>query len=295
MRCPDVPTARQHRPPVRQYPGVAANDEPVRNGAADDTSRRDRHARLTAADDILRRRAGLPEEHPERRRLRDLAVEAAVPMTRSLARRFAGRGEPLADIQQVAYVGLLKAVDGFDPRYPDFWAYAAPTINGEIKRYFRDNSWAVDVPRRYKDLGGAVSQCRDQLAQELRQIPGVADFARFLGADDDEIRNALAAWRAYASLSLYGPSQRGGDGGGERLADRLGEPEAGYDRVDLHEAVHPALARLPRRERRIVTLRYFGNMTQTQIAAEVGLSQMHVSRLLARSLKQLRDALRDAY
>ena len=282
MTCPEVSTAVQHRPATRRY------------GAADEASRRERHAHLTVADDILRRRAGLPEAHPERRRLRDLAVEAAVPMTRSLARRFAGRGEPLADIQQVAYVGLLKAVDGFDPRYPDFWAYAAPTINGEIKRYFRDNSWAVDVPRRYKDLGGAVSKCRDQLAQELRQTPGVADYARFLGADRDEIRAAMAAWRAYASLSLYGPSRHGGDGG-ERLADRLGEAESGYDRVDLHEALHPALARLPGRERRIVALRYFGNMTQTQIAAEVGLSQMHVSRLLARSLERLRDALRDAY
>jgi len=246
----------------------------------------------TLAEDILRHRAALPATHPERGRLRDRAVEAAVPMTRSLARRFAGRGEPLADVQQVAYVGLLKAVDGFDPRYPDFWAYAVPTITGEIKRYFRDNSWAVEVPRRYKDLGGAVSRCRDQLAQELRQIPGVANFARYLGADDEEIRQAMAAWRAYASLSLFQPAL---DGEGDPLADRLGEAESGYDRVDLNEALHPALARLPGRERRIVTLRYFGNMSQTQIAAEVGLSQMHVSRLLARSLERLRDALGDAY
>ena len=254
--------------------------------------RRNGTGHLAAADDILRRRASLPPAHPDRQRLRDLAVEAAGPMTRALARRFAGRGEPLADIQQVAYVGLLKAVDGFDPRYPDFWAYAAPTITGEIKRYFRDNSWSVDVPRRYKDLGGAVSQCRDQLVQELRQVPRVADFARFLGADDEDIRQALAAWRAYASLSLFQPS-RCGDG--ERLADRIGEPESGYDKVDLREALHPALAQLPGRERRIVTMRYFGNMTQTQIAAEVGLSQMHVSRLLARSLRLLRTALGDAY
>lgn len=257
-----------------------------------DRGRRDAHAGLALTDDILRRRARLPESHPERSRLRDRAIETATSTARALARRFAGRGEPLADIEQVAYVGLLKAVDGFDARYPDFRAYAVPTITGEIKRYFRDNSWAVEVPRRYKDLGGAVNRCRDELVQELRQLPRVADFARQLDADVEEVRQALVAWRGYSSLSLF---QSSSHGEGTPRCDRLSEMEPGYDRVDLNDALHPALARLPGRERRIVTLRYFANMTQTEIAAEVGLSQMHVSRLLTWSLAQLREALGGTY
>jgi RNA polymerase sigma-B factor len=241
------------------------------------------------ADLLLRRRAALPPADPTRHVLRHQAVVASLPAARSLARRYAGRGEPLDDIQQVAFVGLLKAVDGFDPAYcTDFWAYATPTIRGEIKRYFRDKSWAVEVPRRYKNLQQEVNRCRDDLAQRLRRFPRVADYAEHLGTDHDEIRQAIVAANGYSSASLS--AQPGGTGTAS-LTDRLGEQDPGFELVDLHESIHPALARLPHRERQIVTLRYFGNMTQTQIAAEVGISQMHVSRLLARSLKELRRCL----
>jgi RNA polymerase sigma-B factor len=242
-------------------------------------------------DSIVRHRAELPAGDPDRERLRHQAVEAALPMTRSLAQRYAGRGEPLADIQQVAVVGLLKAIDGFDPAYEDFWAYAVPTITGEIKRYFRDKSWAVEVPRRCKDLEQELRRCRDELVQRLHRVPRVRDFAEHLGEDGERIQQALLAKSAYTPLSLFLPQHRD-----ERatIADRVGAPDPGYDLVDLHESIHPALARLPKRERRIIAMRYFGNMTQTQIARAVGISQMHVSRLIARSLAALRASLSEA-
>jgi RNA polymerase sigma-B factor len=245
--------------------------------------------RSRSADGLLRRRAALPEDDPERERLRAEAIDVSLSAVRALARHYAGRGEPLADIEQVAVVGLLKAIDGFDPGYgAEFWAYATPTIRGEIKRYFRDKGWAVEVPRRFKELQQQVNRCRDDLVQRLHRLPRVADYAEHLGADHREVAQAMAAGQAYLPTPLYA-SPGWDDATG--LIERLGEPEHGYDLVDLHESIHPALARLPHRERRILAMRYFGNMTQTQIAAEVGISQMHVSRLIARSLAVLRTLL----
>jgi RNA polymerase sigma-B factor len=243
-----------------------------------------------SVDTLLRRCATLDPDDPERQRLRHQAIVAGVPSARSLARRYAGRGEPLADLQQVAFVGLLKAVNSFDPEHTtDFWAYAVPTIRGEIKRHFRDRSWAVEVPRRYKNLQQEVNRCRDDLAQRLRRTPRANDFAEHLGADGREIDQALLAENGYSPMSLNAAPPYGGF-----LVDRVGAPDPGYEMVELQESIHPALARLSLRERRIITMRYFGNMTQTQIAAAVGVSQMHVSRLIARSLQELRKCLEGA-
>jgi RNA polymerase sigma-B factor len=242
-------------------------------------------------DRLLRRLAALPPTHPERHGLRRQAIEASVPAAASLARRYAHRGEPLADLQQVAFVGLVKAVDGFETAYEtDFWAYAVPTITGEIKRYFRDSTWSVHVPRRYKDLGHAVNRCRDELFQRLRRAPRVADFAAHLDEDQAEITRALAAEVVRSPVPLSTPGRLPGTS----LVDRCGEDEAGFNLVDLRESIHPALAELPDREQLIIAMRFFGNMTQAQIAAEVGLSQMHVSRLITKSLRRLHRSLCDS-
>jgi RNA polymerase sigma-B factor len=258
-------------------------------GHADGASGQDSRGRGHLVDALLRRRAALPPADPDRSRLRAEVVEAALPVAVSVARRYANRGEPLADIQQVAVVGLLKAVDGFDPAYPtDFWAYAMPTITGEIKRYFRDNCWAVHVPRRYKDLEQEVNGCRDELIQRLRRLPGVTDYAEHLGRERSEITQALAARNGHSWTSASGTPRYH-----ERpqAVEQVGEAELGYEQVDLHESIYPALACLSHRDRRIITMRFFGNMTQSQIAADVGVSQMHVSRMLARILRRLRRAL----
>jgi RNA polymerase sigma-B factor len=243
----------------------------------------------TTIDALLRQRASLPDTHPDRLLLRRQVIEAALPRVRNMARRYAGRGEPLDDLEQVAALGLLKAVDGFDPAHQaGFWAYATPTVLGNLKRHFRDTGWAVDVPRRYKDLQQQVSRCRDELAQRLRRPPVLSELSERLGKDQEEVARALTAEKGYTSASLFAPIKYQGDAS---VADMLGEVEPGFERVDLQESIRPALARLPYRERHIIALRYFGNMTQAAIAAQLRVSQMHVSRSLARSLRQLRESL----
>ena len=245
-----------------------------------------------AIDALVRRRATLPATHPDRPRLRQEAVEAGLPMVRRLARRYAGRGEPLPDLEQVAACALLKAVDGFDPTYTtDFWAYATLTILGGLKHHFRDRSWAVTVPRRYKDLLQEINRCRDELTQRLRRPPRIAELAEHLGRDQRDVGQALAAQHCHSSRSLFTPIKHDGS----TLIEAIGEPDRRYELVDLHESLHPALAQLPQREQRIIALRFFANMTQAQIAMEVGVSQMHVSRLLARGLRRMRASLADAY
>jgi RNA polymerase sigma-B factor len=245
-----------------------------------------------AVDVVLRQLAALPSTHPDRRRLRHRAVEAGLPVARRLARRYADRGEPLADLEQVASVGLVKAVDGFDPRRgTEFWAYATPTITGEIKHYFRDSGWAVQVPRRYKELQWEIHRRRDGLMQRLHRPPRESDLAEHLGADSDDIRQAALAEHARLSISFFAAHRRQRH---VRLLDRLCVDEPGYDLVDLQEWVRHALGHLPHRDRRIVLLRFVRRMTQSEIAAEVGLSQEHVSRLLARALRLLRASFNPA-
>jgi RNA polymerase sigma-B factor len=233
--------------------------------------------------------AALPRSDRTRAGLRDEAIAAWLPMAHRLARRYAGRGEPLDDLLQTATVGLIKAVDRFDPdRGTDFVGYAIPTILGEIKRYFRDRSWSVRVPRRLQEMRMAINDANRVLTQSLGRAPTITDIAAHLKVAEDEVLEGLEGARAYSARSLSAPV---GSDGSLELGDTLGNADRGFDLTDLHLALQPALDRLTERERHIVIRRFFGNQTQLQIAEEIGVSQMHVSRLLTAALRKLRDHL----
>lgn len=234
--------------------------------------------------------ARLPAADPRREALRDRIVQGHLPLARHIARRFAHRGEPVEDLEQVATVGLIHAVDRFEPgRGTDFLSYAVPTITGEVRRYFRDKAWATRVPRRLKDLRLAIGTAVPELSQALGRAPTPGELAEHLKRSRDEVLEALEAANAYRSTSL--DDMLVDDPSSGRLADVIGAADAELEQVEYRETLQPALAKLPERERTIVMLRFFGGMTQTQIAKRVGVSQMHVSRLLARTLAELRRDL----
>lgn len=221
---------------------------------------------------------------------RDRLVEQQLPLVRSLARRYAGRGEPLDDLVQVASIGLIKAIDRFDvDRGVELSTYAIPTIVGELKRYFRDTGWAVHVPRRLKELSVRLNHSIEELGTVLGRSPTVAELADAVGADEEEIIEALDASRAYTAVSLSVPA----DEEGAVRVDLLGEDEIGYETSEHRADLLPGFERLDERERRILHLRFNGGLTQSQIAKEVGISQMHVSRLIRRALETMRIELAD--
>jgi RNA polymerase sigma-B factor len=241
---------------------------------------------------MLVEHAGLPEGDPRREALRDRLVEGYLPLARHIARRFSQRGEPQEDLEQVATVGLIHAVDRFSPeRGSDFLSYAVPTITGEVRRYFRDKAWSTRVPRRLKDLRLAIGSAMPILSQQLNRAPTAGELAEHLNRSREEVLEALEAANAYRSSSL--DDMLVDDPSSGRLADVLGSSDAELEQVEHRETVQPALRKLPERERTIVMLRFFGGMTQTQIAERVGVSQMHVSRLLTRTLAALRADLTD--
>lgn len=236
----------------------------------------------------------LREDDPERTAIRDACVERCLPLAEHIARRFDGRGEAFEDLLQVARLGLVNAVDRFDPeRGSDFVSFAVPTIMGEVRRHFRDTGWAVRVPRRMKELHLALSKATSELSQHLGRAPTAAELAEELGIDQEDVLQGLVAGNAYQTVSVDRSSPSGDDG--LTLADTLGDYDAALDEVENHEALRPLLEALPPRERTVVLLRFFGNMTQTQIAERVGVSQMHVSRLLTKTLAQLREQLGDNF
>ncbi|HEX6498087.1 MAG TPA: SigB/SigF/SigG family RNA polymerase sigma factor [Micromonosporaceae bacterium] len=244
----------------------------------------------TSAADLLRTLAALPDDHPSRPSVRAAAIEAWLPLARHLAHRFNGRGEPIEDLVQIATVGLIKAVDRFDVSYgTDFAAYAVPTIVGEIKRHFRDRTWDVRVPRRLQELKLDIGEASDVLAQKLGRSPTIADLAEHLNRTEEEILEGLESARAYSALSFQ--SLVGTGNGATELGDLFGEEDAELELAEFRVALGPALNALSPREQKILMLRFFGNMTQTQIAEQVGISQMHVSRLLAKALVTLRGQL----
>lgn len=203
-----------------------------------------------------------------------------------LARRLAHRGEPIDDLRQVALVGLLKAVERFDPeRGFSFTTFAAPTIIGELKRHFRDRTWSVRVPRRLQELSLRIEQCRTELGQELGRAPTPAEIAARAEVTEDEVLEGMEAATLYRVNSLDAPVRGGDDATLE--ADRVGDDDDELAGAEDRLLVRELITRLPVRERRIVYLRYFEGLTQTEIAERVGISQMHVSRLLARSLEAL--------
>ena len=229
----------------------------------------------------------------QRRRARDELIERQRPFAEVLARRFRNRGEPLDDLYQVAALGLIKAVDGFDlERGSSFASYAVPTILGELRRHFRDKGWNVRVPRRLQELRTQIAAVTEPLTHQLGRPPSTADLAETLGLPEDEIREGIAAAQAYSATSLQAPLNRDGDG--PTLADLVRHEDDGYEAVEARESLRPLLAGLPERERRILGLRFYSQLTQSEIAAELGISQMHVSRLLSRSLGVMRDRLQPA-
>ena len=249
---------------------------------------------LTREDpnEMLRALAALPSSHPSRSAVREQVIEAWLPLAANLARRFTGRGEPVQDLVQTATIGLIKAIDRFDvDRGSDFVAFAVPTIVGEIRRYFRDQAWDLRVPRRLQELRLAIAEATARLAQQLGHSPSVTELAVDLNVSEDEIREGLQVGSAYQAASLDAPAWETGGEPGPTLGDLLGAEDAGLLLAELRMMMAPAMAALPARERRILHLRFVGNLTQDQIAARIGISQMHVSRLLARSLEVLRAQL----
>ena len=224
---------------------------------------------------------------PERARLREEMIRSALPFAGRLAGRYRNRGEPADDLEQVARLGLVKAVDRYAPERGSFTAYAVTTIVGELKRHFRDRTWAVQVPRRLQDLGLAVGHATAVLRQEHGRAPTDAEVAALCGVDAEEVTAARLGTAGYRSLSLNVPV---GDGGTE-LGDLYGGPDPDTGLVEDRLTVRDLIARLPARERRLLTLRFYGNLSQAEIAADLGMSQMHVSRLLSRALGWLRTAM----
>ena len=215
-------------------------------------------------------------------------VEAHLGLVEYLARRFAGRGEPLEDLVQVASIGLLKAVDRFDPaREVEFSTYATPTIVGELKRHFRDKGWAVRVPRRLQELNLQLAEIMSTLSQQLGRPPTVAEMAEAAGTTDEEVLEGLDSAHAYSLASLDAPA------GEEDLAlrEQLGSEDETLELLEYRTSLIPLLESLPPRERLMLYLRFFKGMTQSEIADRLGISQMHVSRLLAKTLMNLRDGL----
>jgi RNA polymerase sigma-B factor len=234
--------------------------------------------------------AALQEDSDERRELRERLVTEHMPVAEHIARRFSHQGAPLDDLSQVAKIGLINAVDRFDPEHgADFMSFAVPTIMGEVRRHIRDTSWAVHVPRRLKEMRLAIGAAVTELSQRLGRAPTPSQIAEHLKISREEVFEGLEATNAHHSLSLdYLLTD---DPDSASLADTLGADDPELSVVDTREALYPLIKQLPERQQKIITLRFFGNLTQTQIAEQLGISQMHVSRLLAKSLDQLRAGL----
>jgi RNA polymerase sigma-B factor len=242
------------------------------------------------ARELFERLAELPAGDPERARIRGYLVELHLPLVEYLARRFRNRGEWLDDLTQVATIGLIKSIDRFDlDRGVEFSTYATPTIVGEIKRHFRDKGWAVRVPRRLQELKLSLTKAIGELAQREGRAPTVSELATHLQMSEEDVLEGLESANAYSTVSLDAPDS--GDEDAPAVSDSLGMVDDALEGVEYRESLKPLLEQLPPREKKILLLRFFGNMTQSQIAAELGISQMHVSRLLARTLAQLRDGL----
>jgi RNA polymerase sigma-B factor len=235
--------------------------------------------------------AGLGAGDPRRAAVRDMLITGYLPVARNIAHRFVHRGDAVDDVEQVAVVGLIGAVDRFEPgRGVDFLSFAVPTITGEVRRHFRDRTRTIRIPRRITQLQSAVHECSTELTQQLGRAPRPSELAERLDVPLDDVIEVLQANLAAHPASLDEPAPDD-ERPGRTRETALGEVDPGLGLVEDRAAVVPLLAELPERERRILQLRFFQDMTQTEIAALTGISQMHVSRLLSRTLGSLRKQL----
>jgi RNA polymerase sigma-B factor len=262
-------------------PPLRRTDTEAEKTAADRTTSAGGDPRI---DPRLVSLAAMKATDPRYQPLRRTVIEAHLPLVHHLAQRFRGRGEPYDDLVQVGTIGLLHAVDRFDPSRGSFAAFAVPTIVGEIRRHFRDRGWAMRIPRRVQDLGRRVSEARETLTHNLDRSPTVHEIGAYLGVDVDLVLEALETASAYITVPLPTTPEES-----DRMAKAF--EDSGLELVEQRETLRPLLARLPVREQRILELRFGRGLSQSQIAHEIGVSQMHVSRLLAKSLAVLRSGL----
>ncbi|RMI31485.1 SigB/SigF/SigG family RNA polymerase sigma factor [Nocardia stercoris] len=258
------------------------------------TDRRGRQFRGTDSyDDIepdLAVLAGMNPADHDREMLRQKIIARCVPLADHIARRFGGRGELADDIAQVARIGVIHAVDRFDPaRGSSFVAFAVPTVMGEVRRHFRDNTWAVRVPRRTKEIQLMIGDAVERLAQRFGRMPRTREIAAELAVDIEEVTRALVAANGYQTTPMTPVNAEDGDETATAVSALFGLEEPRYEQVEQFLAVQPLIQRLPERERRILGMRFFEYRTQTQIAQALGISQMQVSRILSRTLTVLRD------
>lgn len=259
------------------------------NGAEQGSTEATAHDR-NASHELFRRLHTCVPGSAEWRSHRDELVRRHLPLAHYLVRRFAGRGEPMDDLMQVATIGLIKAVDRFDlGRGVEFSTFATPTVVGEVKRHFRDRGWAIRVPRRMQEHTLAVSRATGDLFGRLSRSPTIAELAGYTQLTEEEVLEAIGSAHAYTTVSLDVELADDTPGGAAHPA--AGDAQTALENVEHRASLRPLLSRLSARERQILALRFFANLTQSEIAAEIGVSQMHVSRLLSRTLAHLREGL----
>jgi RNA polymerase sigma-B factor len=240
--------------------------------------------------DMFRDLAGLPSESPQSRCARNRIVERCLPLADHIARRYSGKGESADDLLQVARIGLINAVNRFDVCVgTDFLSFAVPTIVGEVKRHFRDSSWSLSVPRGLKDIHCQVGPVTERLSQRLGRAPTVTELAAELDMERSDVMKGLLARGCYRTMSIDEP--RAGGHGAPTIAERLGDYDTDISLAENRQALRPLLAKLSEHERTIIVMRFYESLTQTQIADRVGLSQMSISRHLAKALGRLRYEL----
>src|SRR5213076_3021247 len=258
-------------------------------GRADEARANDeRHCGMNESDKVLLRRYHEEGDLQAREQL----IEQYMSLVRSLARRYSYRGDQLEDLVQIGAIGLIKAIDRFDlDRGVELTTYATPNIIGEIKRHFRDKGWSVRVPRGLQELNVQLSRLIEQLTVQLGRSPTIAELAKAADVEEEEVLEALESGRAYSSLSLSTGGGGGDDDGDLDPLESIGTEEHQYDVSEDRAVLAPGFRVLDERERKILHLRFFEGLTQSQIAQQVGISQMHVSRLIRRSLEKIRDEI----
>lgn len=244
------------------------------------------------AEILLAEMNRLAADDPVRERLRARIVDMHAPLVRGVARRYAHRGEPIDDLQQVAYLGLVKAINRFDPGIGDrFVTYAYPVVTGEVKRHFRDKTWGIRVSRRIQELRPVLQRTVQEFTREHGRSPTTAEISGLMDITEEETVEVIVACDAYRPLSLEAPADGSHSGDNGTVGEYLGSDDPALDTFIDGHVLGPLIDELPERERTILLLRFFGNKTQTQIAEQIGLSQMHVSRLLRATLDRLRTGL----